>query len=211
VSHKPTLDPSNNLDRLALDESARFSRHAYAIYTWMLHFYGNPVTSIPVLAGIRCCRLTNPLCCCVCSKTKSSVTINKDNCCNGHLTALIALSNLNESEIIHCHFGNTIIENPYTVLYDHKWRSVVISIRGTLSLEDCVTDALAESDSLAPAGRKYGFDGEGEYAHSGILRASLWILEDLERNSTLEKAFKEQPDYQVRGFFLHGASERGNV
>jgi hypothetical protein len=42
------------------------------------------------------------------------------------------------------------------VVIDHKWRSVVVAIRGTLSLEDCIADALAESSSLAGLGRKYG-------------------------------------------------------
>jgi len=65
------------------------------------------------------------------------------------------------------------------VVIDHKWRSVVVAIRGTLSLKDCIADALAESSSLAGLGKKYGFDGEGEYAHAGMMLYSEWIMEHL--------------------------------
>jgi sn1-specific diacylglycerol lipase len=90
------------------------------------------------------------------------------------------------------------VENPYCVILDHKWRSVVVAVRGTLSLEDCITDALAESVSLEDLGQRHGFDGKGEYCHAGMLASSEWIASDLAKRKTLEKAFSLHPDYSLR-------------
>ncbi|GMH80753.1 hypothetical protein TL16_g08681 [Triparma laevis f. inornata] len=111
-------------------------------------------------------------------------------------------ANLEESELAYAHFGNSIVENPYCIIIDHKWKSIVLSIRGTLSLEDCITDALTESVPLDDCGRKWGFDGAGEYAHTGILNSSEWIRNDLVKHRTLEKLMKDinapHPDYRLR-------------
>ncbi len=61
----------------------------------------------------------------------------------------------------------------------------MVTIRGTLSLEDCIVDATAEPESLQAAGDKWGFDGAGRFAHSGMLRSALWIREDLEQSGLL--------------------------
>lgn len=65
-------------------------------------------------------------------------------------------------------------------------QAVVIAIRGTLSLEDCISDALAEAASMQAAGEKWGFDGNGKFAHSGMLRAAMWIRDDLETSGLLQ-------------------------
>ena len=198
VANRPTLDNQSVLDRLALDEAARFSRHALAIYTWMLYVFMHPITGIPSLSRVRC-KLSSPCCCCQCCTTPESEShISADNCCRGHMSALLAQANLDSSEVLYANFSNSIVENPYAVIADHKWRSIVLTIRGTMSLEDCITDALAESIPLEPLGRKYGFDGAGEYAHAGMVLCSEWIMEDLVAHNTLIKAFQEYPTYQLR-------------
>jgi sn1-specific diacylglycerol lipase len=198
VANRPTLDPNNMIDRMAMDEAARFSRHALSIYTWMLYVFMHPITGVPSLARQRL-SLSRPCCCCsCCDDSEPEAHISSDNCCRSHMSALLAQANLDESEVAYAHFGNSVVENPYCVIIDHKWRSVVIAIRGTLSLEDCITDALAESLSLAGLGKKYGFDGEGEYAHAGMIISSEWIMEHLAAHQTLEKAFAEHPTYQLR-------------
>lgn len=63
---------------------------------------------------------------------------------------------------MYCHFRNSILESPYSIVLDRKFRVVVLSIRGTLSLEDCLTDVLTELSPLDEVGEEYGFDGEGE-------------------------------------------------
>lgn len=64
---------------------------------------------------------------------------------------------------------------PWFIAYDATYNAVVISIRGTWSLTDVVTDILAgprgfllsfaDVQPLDEAGKEYGFDGTGEYTH----------------------------------------------
>lgn len=67
--------------------------------------------------------------------------------------------------LIYCTDANIIGRTPWFIAYDNTFDSVVISIRGTWSVKDVVTDILLETQSLDEAGRQFGFDGEGEYTH----------------------------------------------
>lgn len=49
-----------------------------------------------------------------------------------------------DCELAYGTFINSIYERPYAIFVDHKWQSVVLAIRGTLSLEDLINDAHAE-------------------------------------------------------------------
>lgn len=71
---------------------------------------------------------------------------------------------------------------PWFIAYDATYDAVVISIRGTWSLTDVVTDilagprgslaSLADVQPLDEAGKEYGFDGTGEYTHRVASRAA---------------------------------------
>ncbi len=52
--------------------------------------------------------------------------------------------------------------------------------------------------SLEEIGKEFGFDGEGEYCHSGMLSGAQNIYEDLMRHKILDKAMEEHPDYGLR-------------
>jgi hypothetical protein len=65
-------------------------------------------------------------------------------------------------------------------MHMHRWKSVVVAIRGTMSLDDCIVDALAEPQELADVGKQWGFDGSGMYAHRGVVDRALWIRKDIE-------------------------------
>jgi sn1-specific diacylglycerol lipase len=56
---------------------------------------------------------------------------------------------------------------------------VVITVRGTLSLEDCITDAMAQPESLKDAGHDWSFVGDKRYAHSGMLNSAIEIRKSL--------------------------------
>lgn len=134
---------------------------------------------------------------------------------------------------------NSIYDRPYAIVIDHKWQCVVVTIRGTLSLEDLIIDGTADAvrrrpwpssclssidictafsmsrrpwplpcpafsismqtqpqpiflinQQLAPypglmpplqvpldeLGRAWGFPGEGQYAHGGILNSAECVV-----------------------------------
>jgi sn1-specific diacylglycerol lipase len=68
---------------------------------------------------------------------------------------------------------------PYAVFIDYEKEALIITVRGTLSLEDAVADAIAEPRPLDDIGEIYGFNGKGRFAHGGFLKSAIWIREDL--------------------------------
>jgi pimeloyl-ACP methyl ester carboxylesterase len=74
---------------------------------------------------------------------------------------------------------------------DHGRRTVVLTIRGTLSLDDCVADVVAHNVELQGHGQRWGFAGEGRFAHSGMLRSAEWLLDDLREKGVLEAALRD--------------------
>lgn len=89
------------------------------------------------------------------------------------------MSHLDSAELIYADLSNGINETPYAVFVDFKRQALVITVRGTLSLEDCITDAMAHPESLKEAGKEWSFVGEKRYAHSGMLQSAIQIRKTL--------------------------------
>ena len=46
------------------------------------------------------------------------------------------------------HFQNGVVETPHAIELDHTCKSIVITMRGSWSLEDCVIDSISDPTSL---------------------------------------------------------------
>ena len=86
-----------------------------------------------------------------------------------------------QTAIVYATFANDILATPYCILIDEHMKTVVVSIRGTKSLEDMVTDLQFSSVEMQKVGNVCGFDGAGMYAHRGMLASCKWIYNDLKR------------------------------
>ena len=95
--------------------------------------------------------------------------------------------------LIYCTDANIIGRTPWFIAYDNTFDSVVISIRGTWSVKDVVTDILLETQSLDEAGRQFGFDGEGEYTHRGMYLVAMEVMSDLLNMNILPAIFEKKP------------------
>lgn len=146
AQERKVFDRDNEIDRNIIAEGARFARHALSIYTWLLYFYMHPFASIPSLLGSRvkdCFHSANNAsnindfdvqrgdssCC-----NTSDPSTNGDNWLHIHKNALLAHSGLDKSDLVYANFSNRYNEMPYCIVIDHRWQSVVVSIRGTLSV-----------------------------------------------------------------------------
>ena len=85
------------------------------------------------------------------------------------------------------------------IFKNDETKSIILAIRGTASPQDALIDGLATSKSVFLDGNKY-------YAHSGFLKASRFIANQLA--PTLKKLLKENPGYTltVTGHSLGGAT-----
>ncbi|KAJ9467681.1 Lipase [Diplonema papillatum] len=82
--------------------------------------------------------------------------------------------------------------SPYIVLVDHEDRSVVVSFRGTLSLQDVVTDVRAHGEAL--------LDDNGStrgHVHKGILKVARNLKNDIVKRGTVLKQLERFPQYRL--------------
>ena len=208
---RQVLNPNNAEDCDILREGARMAKYALAIYTWMLYVFVHPITGLPKIC-CRSCRL-----CCRKERRQarrqrqqqeSSLLIEEggdfpitvgDNLCQWHKHALLLVAELEEADLVYAQFENRFSLMPYCIMLDHESRAVVVSIRGSLSLEDLVTDALVDPEPLQELGEEFGFDATNQYCHAGVLACVKNIYEDMQRHGLLETLLEDEfPTYQLR-------------
>jgi hypothetical protein len=178
-----------------IDNWYRCSVFSLAMYTHLLALYMHPCTG---LCRITCCEgMINP--CLEGTRSFSSRknpsfnrslgSIEGDNCCRMNYYGMKVLTkDLGEnSELVYVSYRNATWTKPYGVFLDHEKGWIVIAVRGTLSLEDCITDAICEPTEMTEAGNIYGFDGKNKWAHGGFLKAAMQIRREIEKNNILER------------------------
>ena len=223
------LNTSDVLEMSILEEAARYAKYALAIYTWVLYLYERPITGPSRLMAKSSCRSCchsfrregqhEPLASPVSSSPLFASTtsdqshtlhyaaddngrIEGDNLCETHKSAILLTAGLSEADLVYVQLKSSFSDVPYCILLDHEWRSVVVSIRGTFSLEDCVTDVLIEPESLEELGNDFGFDGSNQYCHGGVLSCVRNVYRDLERHGLLDHLLLGEnaiyPEYTLR-------------
>eukprot|EP01038_Epipyxis_sp_PR26KG_P009971 gene9971-13411_t len=165
-----------------------------AMYSHMIYVFMKPISGTCKLCGnISVKHTAGCLCasCCYSNKSddKDNLVVKNDNFCNLHQHGLsnIIEENLNNAELVYASFNNNTIEKPYAVFLDHDNEKLVIAIRGTLSLEDCVTDVIVEPMELTSVGMEWGFDGTDRWAHCGMLKSAVNIRKELNKSQILQK------------------------
>jgi hypothetical protein len=190
-----------------IDNWFRCSVFSLAMYTHLLALYMHPLTGI---CRITCCEcMINPCIegaasSCLPSSSKSSaasghsfsrlrtnrsmLSIEGDNCCRLNFFGMKVLTkDLNNTDLVYVSYKNDTRNKPYGIFLDHEKEWIVIAVRGTLSLEDCITDAICEPTEMTEAGKVWGFDGRGRWAHGGFLRAAMHIRSEIENNKILQR------------------------
>ncbi|XP_074647959.1 diacylglycerol lipase-alpha-like [Tubulanus polymorphus] len=189
------------LSGVAITPRTRFLRlkdpDIHDLCTNVLHFmsyalaaYGWPMYMV-MYSGTALCRMMPHLhtscCCCPCKKTKRKPDIVEDNCCSCNYAALKEMSGLQDADFIYVTYHVDIGETPFFVALDHKDKKVVISIRGTLSLQDVLTDLKADAETLPidPVNEEW-------LGHKGMVQAAVYIKKKLKEEGILTTAFQHE-------------------
>jgi sn1-specific diacylglycerol lipase len=176
---------------------ARFSYFALAAYSTLMFLYMNPCSGGCKLCTYGCCPEAALGTCCGTDSSSPQAShsrqqpssqgtntpvgkqVEHDNKCHTNESAMRQMVKAPNTELVYAQFSNDIETRPYAVFLDYEKEALVITVRGTLSLEDCVADAMSEPEPLDVVGMQYGFNGVGRHAHSGFLKSAQWICEDL--------------------------------
>lgn len=167
-------------DSEAFKRSLHYLKHALAVYTWSLYIY------MDLKCGLcNLCRYLVP-----CSSPREGVV--GDNCCGCNMAGVRRVAQLDEEDVVYASFENGLYQSPFLVLLDHECRSVVVSIRGTLSMGDVITDLVANPEpiQLPPPLSQH-------FVHKGMLRTAERIRDKLAEESVLERAFGRGAGYNL--------------
>ncbi|XP_046490338.1 diacylglycerol lipase-beta [Neodiprion pinetum] len=168
---------------MSLEWAQHYMQLSVASYAWIFVMYQHMCTG--------CFRLAKYMTCCACFRRKHNAVID-DNCCLCNLAGVKYLSRLSEDDILHASFRNHLCEIPFCVVADHKTASIVIVIRGSLSLRDLFTDIAAASDVFEADGLP-----PGSMAHRGMIIGAKVLLKQLDQSKILTKAFTMYPHYNL--------------
>lgn len=110
--------------------------------------------------------------------------IFEDNCCYCNSAGLKLQAHLEDIDLVYCSYHNKIYEPPFYVAVDHDCQAVVVSIRGSLSMQDALTDLTGQQEKLRIEGTEITC-----HAHKGILLCARYVKSKLEKEELLQRAF----------------------
>ncbi|KAL6771321.1 hypothetical protein ACKKBG_A25865 [Auxenochlorella protothecoides x Auxenochlorella symbiontica] len=110
--------------------------------------------------------------------------------------AILDLTGCRPTDLLYVSYANMPAGAlPYLVMWDRSHDTLVISLRGTVSLADLVTDLLSQpvdvSDWLPAWVRKEIAEDQPVYAHAGIVSAATAVLVDMEEKGLLKELLAE--------------------
>ena len=185
VSHTASvpLNFQSGEDLMVYKRSLHYLKYAFAAYTWPLYIYMNPKCGL--------CSLCQYLTCAPCTPRSDGVV--GDNCCGCNMAGARRLAGLvDEDDVVYASFTNELYESPFLVILDHEHRSVVVSIRGTLSMDDAITDLVANPERVPLPEPQSPY-----FAHKGMLRTTERIRDKLTEENILGRAFMRGVGYNL--------------
>ncbi|XP_018058256.1 PREDICTED: sn1-specific diacylglycerol lipase alpha isoform X2 [Atta colombica] len=169
---------------LSLTEDGDLGHFQLAIH--YMHFalaaYGWPMFLVD--SSTQLCQLCTRLQCCCCfpcgTRHEDMATVIDDNCCRCNYAALSRMLILGEIEVVYATFHVDVGETPFFVALDYTKRKIVISIRGTLSMKDVLTDLNAEGEVLPLSPPR-----EDWFGHKGMVQAAEYIRKKLQEEDII--------------------------
>ncbi|XP_063221652.1 diacylglycerol lipase-beta-like [Bacillus rossius redtenbacheri] len=168
---------------MSLELALHYLKYSTATYSWPFVMYRWPFSGL--------CRLAGKLVCCSCLRQKPTNVVD-DNCCLCNLAGLRHLCGIPTEDILYASFQNCVFQVPFFVLLDHKTSSVVVAIRGSISLRDIFTDFTAGAEKFEVEGLP-----DDTMAHKGMVMGVKHIKSRLEDQKILDSAFALYPTYKL--------------
>ncbi|XP_072494939.1 diacylglycerol lipase-alpha isoform X1 [Notamacropus eugenii] len=176
------LDLKNSQEMLRYKEVCYYMLFALAAYGWPMYLMRKPACGL--------CQLARSCSCCLCPsrpRFAPGVTIEEDNCCGCNAIAIrrhFLDENMSSVDIVYTSCHDAVYETPFYVAVDHDKKKVVISIRGTLSPKDALTDLTGDAERLPVEGHHGTWLG-----HKGMVLSAEYIKKKLEQEMVLSQAF----------------------
>uniref|UniRef100_A0A3B3TD97 Diacylglycerol lipase-alpha n=1 Tax=Paramormyrops kingsleyae TaxID=1676925 RepID=A0A3B3TD97_9TELE len=169
------LDLKNSAEMAMYRDVCYYMLFALAAYGWPMYLMRRPAC-----VRLPCVPVSG-------SRMYQSVTVEEDNCCGCNVLAIrrhFLDQDLKQVHIVYTSCHDAVYETPFFVAVDHEKKKVVISIRGTLSPKDALTDLTGDSERL-PVEEQHGT----WLGHKGMVFSAEYIKKKLEQEMILSQAF----------------------
>ncbi|XP_056463042.1 diacylglycerol lipase-alpha isoform X2 [Gadus chalcogrammus] len=174
------LDLKNSTEMGMYKEVCYYMLFALAAYGWPMYLMRKPACGLCRLASSCPCVVNG-------SRLSQSVTGEEDNCCGCNVLAIrrhFLDRELKQVHIVYTSCHDAVYETPFFVAVDHGTKKVVISIRGTLTPKDALTDLTGDSERLPVEEQQGNWLG-----HKGMVYSAEYIKKKLEQEMILSQAF----------------------
>jgi len=155
---------------------------------FMVGAYGTPVYLLDNIWSCGICKL-----CCIASdihREQGEITYG-DRCCLGKCSIRVFLhkTGINPEDLLYANQNVGLSKIVHFVAIDRGRKKLVIACRGTLSVQDTVTDILFKPVEFS----ELGFDGC--YAHKGMLEAARTTIKQIKSRPNIREFLEANQDY----------------
>lgn len=112
-----------------------------------------------------------------------------DNCCGCNMASFEYRMSAHNYEVVYVNYKASVNVVPFLVVADHSKQSVVVAVRGSMSLSDMVIDMNGQIDPLPIDNCPSDW-----LCHRGIKTAAVYVKTKLLEEKILETAFACRPD-----------------
>lgn len=160
--------PLTHEERELLHMFRQYSRFYLASYGLLLRNYTHCCLGNCEVLG------HDPLTCC-----RKHPGQHYGKCFSCDLTTAVLVAKLKEEDILVSHWEADIFKPVYYVAYDRETNAIVVAIRGTTSLADCVTDISALPTIIPLCCTPKGSSSEDYFVHGGMYESAKYVLESI--------------------------------
>ncbi|KAI9915238.1 hypothetical protein PsorP6_007043 [Peronosclerospora sorghi] len=153
-----------------LRDLAFYCRLAIGIYGWPIYVWYAPCYWFRIFG---CCK--QPL---------EDQVFEHDNVVHGNRASFLNYTGVQTRDLVYLNCHNFVFEAPYCIVRDRARRELILSVRGSMSFYDFVTDGLAQIVRMAPQELPedipYAFDTR---THYGMLCTARQIFKNLQEGT----------------------------
>eukprot|EP00943_MAST-04B_sp_MAST-4B-sp1_P007817 g7817.t1 len=190
---------ATNADIEIFREIQYYYKYALGIYGHLLYIYKS-YGFLPGACDIVCC--SNACCCCAkgnsafesprsCFEKTCNNCVDSTTCFGANYAGMVKTFGVHvkKEDILYVSFAQSFISSPFALVIDHLKKTIVLTVRGTMSLDDCVKDVIAIAHPLDDIGQTcWGFSAEGAinlYCHKGMYDTAVDIKNRLEEKGLI--------------------------
>jgi sn1-specific diacylglycerol lipase len=192
LSMAPTGNETTGLPLEAWDRVCHYFQYASAAYGYWWYVMQAPCAHACSLGSyLNCC----PSLCCL--RREYDMVVRGDGICHCNTAAMQAMLGLKNEDILMFDNRNHIEEVPFFLVGDKRTDSLVVSIRGTLSLADMLTDLRGEPEFMKEVFSELNLADLNSVwkGHKGMCKAAAYVYGrlhfDEEDPSLLEHALQQ--------------------